>query len=208
MAWLLGVIVSLAFIYTMDKKIGMEQIAQTEMARNQRAMERMEQMPPEQRQRALDTAVKFTRVISYVAPVLSIVFYLLAAAILMATFNFGFGARVPFKTSLAVTVYGFLPNVIGGLLGVVSLLAGVNPEGFNPRNPVASNVAYFMDPGSHKFLYGLASGLDVFSLWTVALLGLGFACVSRVKRSTAIVTVFGWFLLIKLVGAGWMAAFS
>jgi len=40
------------------------------------------------------------------------------------------------------------------------------------------------------------------------LMGIGFACTSKVKRSTAIVIVAAWYLAYKLLGAGLAAAFS
>ncbi len=205
MAWLLLVLVSYGYVYTMDKKIGVEQITQSEIAKNTRAAEPFDRMAPEQRQQALERAARISRIIYYIVPVFSLVFYLIIAAVLMATFNFGLGTEVPFKVALAITIYGLLPSGISAIVGIVSMVAGVHPEGFNARNPVASNPAYFMDPLAHKFLYGLLSGLDVFSLWSVVLLGIGFACQSKVKRSTAIMVVLGWFVLVKLAGAGWAA---
>jgi small-conductance mechanosensitive channel len=65
-----------------------------------------------------------------------------------------------------------------------------------------------MDPTGNQFLYGMASALDVFIIWTIVLMGIGFACNSKVKRSTAIVIVAGWYLLYKLVSSGMAAAFS
>ena len=152
--------------------------------------------------------VTITAGFSYASPVLVLVIFLIMAAVLMATFNFGAGAAVPFKRAFAIVSYGSLPGVIHGLLGIVSLLAGVEKEGFNVQNPVASNPAYFMDATGSKFAYGMASALDLFSLWTVVLLGMGFACNSKVKRSTAMGIVLGWFFFIKLAGAGWAALMS
>jgi len=91
--------------------------------------------------------------------------------------------------------------VIGAVLGVVSLFAGVDPAGFQARNPVATNPAYFMDPAGNKFLYAMASTLDVFVIWTIILVGVGFACNSKVKRGTAIAIVAGWYLAYKMIGA-------
>jgi len=67
---------------------------------------------------------------------------------------------------------------------------------------MATNPAYFMDPASNKFLYGMVSALDVISIWTIVLLGIGFACTSKVKRSTAIIVVTVWYLLWKVGSAG------
>jgi hypothetical protein len=75
------------------------------------------------------------------------------------------------------------------------------------NNPVATNPAYFMDPAGNKFLYGMASALDVIALWTIVLLGIGFSSNSKVKRSTAIILVAAWYLFWKL-GAAALAARS
>jgi hypothetical protein len=140
--------------------------------------------------------------------VLNLIIFVVIASVLMATFNFAAGASVPFKTSLAIVVYSSLPGVIGALLGMISMFAGVDPAGFNAQNPVATNPAYFMDPTGNKFLYGMASALDVFVIWSIVLMGIAFACNSKVKRSTAIAIVAGWYLLYKLVGSGMAAALS
>ena len=78
------------------------------------------------------------------------------------------------------------------------MFAGVDPEGFNVNNPVATNPAYFMDRAANKFLYGMASGLDVIVIWTIVLMGIGFSCTSKVKRTTAIAIVAGWYVFWKL----------
>ena len=119
----------------------------------------------------------------------------------MVTFNFAAGANVSYKTAYAIVFYGTLPNVVGSILGVISMLAGVDPEGFNVKNPVATNPAYFMDRSGNKFLYEMASSLDVIAIWSIVLLGIGFACNSKVKRSTAIALVAGWYLFWKLASA-------
>ena len=120
----------------------------------------------------------------------------------------GAGASVPFKTSLAIVIYGSLPGIIGAVLGIIAMFSGVDPAGFNARNPVATNPAYFMDPLGNKFLYGMASALDVFALWTIVLIGIGFAANSKVKRSTAIIIVAACYLLYKLLTVGMASAFS
>jgi hypothetical protein len=97
------------------------------------------------------------------------------------------------------------------LLGILSLVVGatsgsLDKEAFNVRNPVATNPAYFMDPTANKFLYGMASALDIFAIWTIVLVGIGFACNSKVKRGTAIGIVAGWYLVYKLIfsALGWV----
>jgi Yip1 domain len=167
-----------------------------------------EKLPPDQQAKQLQISTALTRYICYATPVVVLIAFVVIAAVLMGTFNFAAGASVRFKTALAIVVYAGLPGIISALLGIISLFTGVDPAGFNIRNPVATNPAYFMDPTANKFLYGMASALDVFVIWTIVLTGIGFACNSKAKRSTAIAIVAGWYVIYKLVGSGMGAAFS
>lgn len=208
--WLLISLFSIAFFVVIDKKIGFEQVVRNEIARSPRAQAQMERLPAEQRERGVSMQVTITKVSTiYASPVLVLLFALLIpAAVLLAAFNFGAGAELKFGTVMAIVSYANLPGIIGALLGIVSLMAGVNPEGFSIKNPVASNLAYFMDPAGNKFLYGLASGVDVFVIWTIVLLGIGFSTTSKVKKGTSFAIVIGLYVAYKLIASGLGAAFA
>jgi Yip1-like protein len=200
--------VSLGFIFAIDKKIGWEQIMQNEIAKNPTAQERIDKLPPEQRDNVLQTQLKVSKIFAYANPVFVLVIYLIVAGVLLATFNFGFGAQLRYMTSMAIVTYASLPSALSALLGMVVIFAGVDPEAFNIRNPVATNPAYFMDPMQHKFLYGIASAFDVITLWVVFLMAMGVSANSKVKKGAAFLTIFGWFLLFKIGGAAFSAAFG
>ncbi|MGI9101326.1 MAG: YIP1 family protein [Terriglobales bacterium] len=200
--WLLMAIVSLGFVFMIGQKVGFDQVMRNEMAKSPSRMEQLEKLPPDQRERQLEFGVKITTYVSYASPIVNLVLMVAVAGIFFAIFNFGASAEITFKQSLAIVMYSWLPFVISALLGIVSLAIGVDTEGFNIRNPVASNPAYFMDPLEHKFLYGLLSAADVFSLWVVILMGVGYASVSKLKTSNAIYTVLAAFLLFKVIAAG------
>jgi hypothetical protein len=94
------------------------------------------------------------------------------------------------------------------VLGAIALFARADPEGFNPRNPVATNLGFFLGRAEHPVLYSLASSIDLFAIWTVILLAIGYSCVSKVKRSTALSIVAGWYVLITLLGTLWVAVMA
>lgn len=204
--WLLISIFSLAFIYTMSRQIGFEQISRNQIAHSARA-DQFDKLPPEQQERQIHIAAKITSYFAYGTPVIILISYLVMAGVLLATFRLGAGSDVSFGQSLAIVNYGSLPWIFHAILGIISLFAGVDPEGFNINNPVASNPAYFMDVAGNKFLYVMASGLDVFVIWSLVLMGIGFACVSKVKRSKAILMIAVLYLIWKLATAGLAAAF-
>ena len=210
--WLLIAIVSVAFVYVVDRQVGFDQVTKNEIAKSSRA-EQFEKLPPEQKAKQLQFSTNLTRYISYASPIIALVAFVVIAAVLMGTFNLAAGASVSFKTAMAIAIYGSLPSVFHALLGIIALMAGgmsgsLDKEAFNIRNPVATNPAYFMDPTAHKFLYGMASALDVFVLWGCVLMGIGFASNSKVKRGTAVVIVLAWYVGYKLLGASLGALFS
>ena len=206
--WILISICALLFVYTVQIRVSFDQVVRNEIVKSPRSQARMERVPEDQRADRLRSGAKITEVVMYASPVTGLIAFVIIAGILLVSFNFGAGASIPFKTSLAVVTYSNLPTVIYVLLGVLSLLAGVNPEGFNVKNPVASNPAYFMDPTANHFLYGMASALDVFVLWTIVLMALGYSAVSKLKRSTTFGVIIAWYLVYKLVGSGLAALFS
>ncbi len=197
--WLLLAVVSYAFIGAVAQKVGLRQATENQMRLNTKAQERMAQMPAEQRERGMEISVMVTKVILFFVPLIALLIYLIIAAVLMGSFNFGLGAEIPFGTSLAIAIYAQFPMIIRSVLSVVALYAGADPEGFTFDNPVASNLGYFVDIGAHPALHALAAAVDVFSIWVIVLTGIGFACMSKIKKSTAIAVVFAWYALYILI---------
>jgi hypothetical protein len=195
--WLLISIFALVFIYSMDRQIGFEQISKNEVAKSPRA-DQFDKLPADQQEKQLHITSNIIRYMSYGVPLTLLFFLAISTAVLWATFKFGAGADISFKVAYAIIFYASLPSVISSILGAISMFAGVNPEGFNVNNPVATNPAYFMDPTQNKFLYGMASGLDVLVIWSIVLMGIGFSCNSKVKRSSAIFIVAAWYVFWKL----------
>jgi hypothetical protein len=206
--WLLIAVLSVAYVAVVGQKVGFEQVMRNQLRLSPARAEQLEKLPPEQRARQMDISVKITRVFSFTAPIFNLIFALIIAGVLMATFNFGVGAEVPFKTSLAIVMYSFLAGTLKAVLAIVSLLAGSDPEGFLIQNPVATNPGYFMDAVGSPFLYALASALDVTTIWSLVLCAIGFSCVSKMNKGTTMSVVFGWYVVFTLAGAAIGAAFS
>jgi hypothetical protein len=206
--FLVMAVFSYAFVGVVAKKVGFEQVTQNQIRMNPKASERLEQLPADQRARQMGIQVAVTRGISYGFPILNLVVLTLIAAVAMATLNFGAGAEIPFKQSLAVVMYANMVGIVKVALAIVSLLAGADPEGFTFQNPVATNLGYFVDPVNSRVLYSAASAVDVIVIWVLVLAGIGFARISKLKTATTMSVVFGWYILLTLIGVGFAAAFS
>jgi len=208
MPFLLIAVVSIGFVAVVDKKIGFPKVAENQIQMSPKAAQRIDQLPTDQRARAINQQGKFIGYFAYGSPVIALIWDVIIAAVLLATFKFGTGADLTFKATLAVVFYSALPLLLRSLLAAASLLAGVAPDSFTFQNPVASNPGYFLSPSDSPFLYGIASALDIFMIWTLVLTGIGLSCVSKLKRSTALIGVFGWYVVLTLGGAGLGALFS
>lgn len=202
--WLVVAVFSVIYVATIGQKVGWQQVFDNNMRMaGPSAAGRFDQMPPAQRAQAMRTAVAFTKGFSYGFPVVTLVITIIIGAVLLGTFNFGAGAQLDFKTSLAVVAYASLPDILKLILAITTLFAGVSPDGFMIQNPVATNPGYFIDFTQHPALASLLTRLDVFSIWSLVLMGVGFAAVSKMKRSTTMSVVFGWYVFVALIGAGW-----
>jgi hypothetical protein len=207
-AWVLIGVFALLFMYSIQAKVGFDQITRNEIAASPKAQERIDKLTPEQREQQLAISNKFTRYFSYGSPITILIVAAIVAAVFLATFNFGMGAEIKFGTALAVVLWAWVPGILKSLLGAISLFAGSDPEAFNIRNPVATNLGFFLSRTDHPVLYSLASSIDIFAIWYIILMGIGFASVGKVKRGTATWTVAAWYILVTLLGAGWVALFS
>jgi hypothetical protein len=200
--WLLISVVSLLFIFAMQRQIGFEQISKNQIAHSSRA-DQFDKLPADQQARQLQFSSKLVAIFSYGSPLMILLYLLIETAVVWTTFKFVAASETSFKEAYAISFYAALPGAIGGLLGTIALFAGVNPEGFDINNPVGTNLAYYLDPDTTgKFLRAMSSSLDVLSIWSIILIGIGYASTSKVKRSTAIVIVAVWFLVYKLLTSG------
>ena len=210
MPWLILSIVSVCFAFTVQKKVTYEQVVQNTFRLTPKQAEKIEQAPPEQRARIMSIQVMSRKVISYLWPIWWILVFLIMGAIYMATFNFGLGAEVSFKQSMAVVAFASLPGMFKEILAMVAMfMPGFDPEGFLVANPAATNLgALISDPAQHMTLWAFLSSLDIVNIWCAILLGIGYSCISKVKRGTAIGVIFGWYLFFMLLGVGATAIFA
>lgn len=198
--FLLIVIATEALVVVADHKVGFDKITETNLALRPSAAARLDQLPADKRAEQMETIVKITKITSYGSPVLVLIVLLIVAAVLLGTFNFGFGAELTFNQCMAVVMYTSLTIVIKDLLAILVLLVGGGGN-FTFENPVASNLSILFDPSSH-FLYALGMYIDLFTIWTLVLSGIAFSCLTKVKRGTSMAVVFGWWGVFVLAMAG------
>jgi hypothetical protein len=198
--WLMGVLVTLCFGFAIQQKIGWDKTyGNILLQSSQAAQDRLSQLPADQQARQKAMGAAFVKYVFWGTPVLGLIFAAIAASVLLATLNFGLGGRATFAQMFAVWMYGTLPFVIQGILSIVAIFAGLDADSFNLKNPVGTNIGYFLPLDSPKWLIALGTSMDVLTIWVLILLTIGCAIVGRTKRSTAAVAVWGWWILITLI---------
>jgi hypothetical protein len=198
---ILGILATLAVIEALLAKIGAERIVRQSLEQSGRASN----MSPEQLQQALEQGAKFTSIFMHLTALLAVPIVLLVVAGLgLLIMNAIFGSRLNFKTAFCVTSYANLVSLLGAIIALVMILLG-DPEQLNAQNPVPTNPGFFFNPReTSKPLLSLLSSLDVFTIWFMALLGIGFSeTVGRkIKPATIFLCFAGVWVIWVLVKMG------
>ena len=208
--FLITVILSVAFIYAVDLKVGFRRVVENQVERSPKAAQRLDQLPREDRNNQLNAQAKGTRYFMYGLPIFFLLWNLIIAAILFGTFKLALGADdLTFSATYAVVWYAGLVVSIRTILAIIMLFAGLDPAAFNLQNSAPTNPGYFMDPGSSPFLYSVATSIDIFMIWTLLLTALGLGIITkRLKFSTTATVVLGWYAVFVFGSAAIAALLS
>ena len=201
--WLIGAVVAVLFTVVVQQKIGWEKTFENVLKQSPTAQQRIENLPADQQARVVTMQTNITKYAAYFAPALWLIIAVISAAVLMATVNFGFGGTSKFGQMMAVYFYGSLPWAIQGILGIVTTWF-VDPDSFNIKNPVGTNLGYYMPTDWPKTLVALGTGIDIFTIWALIIMTIGCAIIGNIKKGQAATVVWGWWvvtLILKVVGA-------
>ena len=200
------VIVGYIFFAAVSTKIGMQQVVDNQIHMNPAQEEKLAQAPPEQREMTAKVSLYITEGVFIANPLFLLGGLALMSLGLLGTINFGFGGKAKFGSVFTVWMYAALPSLIKTILGIIVIYAGTAPESFNIKNFAPTNLGAFLNPmDTNRALYSLASSIDIITVWTLVLLGMGTAIVAGVKRSSGYISVFAWWAIFILVGVGFAA---
>jgi hypothetical protein len=199
-------VLSLTVIGLFAHRVGWRAFFEKQMEANSR----IQQMSPEQQEQALEMQVKYAPPFVYaVGAVSPFLVALVVAAVLLGLFNGLAGTSLRFKTSLAIACYASSPGILRGLLGILVVLFK-DPSTVDLQNLVASNASVFLSRDSAAWLVVLLRFVDVFTVWPLVLMAIGYHAAAPKKLSTG--AAFAWLLIvyavIALASAGVTAAFT
>ncbi|MGD0631098.1 MAG: YIP1 family protein [Terracidiphilus sp.] len=204
MPWVILAIFGYLFFAVVSYKVGIQTVVDNQMRMaGEKQQEQMAKAPPEQREMTNKISLYVTEGVFIAGPVFVLLVAAVVSLVLWGTINFVFGGKATFGGIFAVWFFANLPSIFKTLLGVLVLFAGSTPEAFNIKNFAPTNVAAFLPVmETNKALYELANSLDIVTIWTLVLMGMGIAIVAGVKRSSGYIAVFGWWAIVVLIGVG------
>jgi hypothetical protein len=200
---LLIIVVALAYTSVMAQRIGFERVVRQQVQNS----EQFQQLPADQREQRIQMGVKFASVIGYAASVVGPPLYWLVASGVLLGITAIMSAGLKFKQIFAIMAYAAVPGILYMILTMVVMFLK-NPDEFNIQNPLAFNPAAFLDPlQTSKFVYSLASSLDLFSFWAIGLIAIGLKAAAGKRLSFggalfAVLLPWALFVFVKAAFAG------
>lgn len=167
--------------------------------------DQMEKSGQEIDDKQLEMIISIQKPFVYAASVFFIPFAIaVIAGVHMAGFR-AFGGEGRFVQYFAVTTLAWMPMLVQSLIGQAVILTRKSISIEQLQTAVMSNLGFLTSPIDNPARFALLSSIDVFSIWVIALLVIGFGIVSKLPRAQSIGIVVA-FWLIYVIGKTGMAA--
>lgn len=168
------------------------------------------QLSSEQKQQRIEVGAKYAPIATYLFGVpAAFVIILLVGLVMMGAYNLIGGAGASYKTSLAITAHAFCVSILSSLLFVLILFLKAFGT-VDLDNPVAANVGAFLPDGIPKWELVLGKSLDIFSIWILVLLAIGFGAANprKLKGGKPFTIAFSVWAVYVVLHVGWTFIFS
>lgn len=165
------------------------------------AIEQNKNATPEQADRAVRIGSAAAKIFSYCAPAVSLIFLLIISGFLLLAFRV-MGGEGDFRQAFSVTCYSWMPGLIKSII-TTAIVAARSASAMDLPTLLRSNLAFLVPLKQNPLMFALLSKLDVFSIWMIALLVIGFAFVSKFsKAKSAAIVISLWVVatLLSLIG--------
>jgi len=204
-SWILPVVLMMvlgaAVAFVMNQKVDWRDVAAKRIEESPRAAN----LSPEQKEQQVAMGAKISPGIAWGIgicwPILQAV---IVAAVMLLAYNLIGGAGARFGASMGIVAHAYFPWILYSLLFVLILYLKT-PGTVDLENPIATNVGAFLSESTPKALMSLGRSIDIFSVWTLFLISMGFAAVNpkklKGKAFGIAVAVWAAYVVIKMGGA-------
>jgi hypothetical protein len=201
---LVSILVALALVYAISTHIGWEPTIRQTIANNPRTAE----LPADQREKAIATGTKIASIGGWIGAILGAPFsVLIIAGVLTGLFNGLLGTELKFAQTFAITAYALVVRALLAVL-MILILYLKPPEEFNIQVSPFSPAAYMNRLENPKWLMSLAGSLDLFTIWALVLLAIGFSVAAKKLSFTKSLTTIAIPWLLWVVAAMALQSFQ
>jgi hypothetical protein len=207
-AWLppmvIAVLMGMGFSYAVSTHIGWDQIVRKTIANNPRTAD----LTAEQREQAVERGAKIGGTFAWVGAVVGPpLFTLIIAGILTGLFNALLGTDLKFSTMFSITAYAFLIRGLYSILLVLIMYLKPTEE-FDIQLSPFSIGGYLNRQETPKWLFSLAGSIDLFTIWTIVVLAIGFSVASKKLSFSKCLTAIAIPWLVWVVALMGLQSFS
>jgi Yip1 domain len=180
-SWILPVVImtviGIGVGFALNQRVDWRDVASKRIEESPRAAN----LSSEQKEQQIAMSAKVSPYAAYaigaLAPILGVV---IVAAVMLLAYNVIGGANGSFGAAMGVVSHAYVVSILGSLLFILILY--LKPPGtVDLENPIAANVGAFLPESTPKALLALGKSLDIFSIWTLLLISVGFAAVNPKK---------------------------
>ncbi|RKY95994.1 MAG: hypothetical protein DRQ06_02480 [Candidatus Hydrothermota bacterium] len=159
------------------------------------AAERVKELPPEQREAAMKTLRPGIMMLyGVLGVIITVPLKMLAQAAIFQRFLPLVGGEAPFSKVLTVVTFANFISTLGNLAKVPVMLLSKTAEVHFDLSLLLGN------PETKGYLYRLFTQIDIFTVWSLIVLGIGLSVTGKVERKKAYQVTFGlWLLYILLI---------
>ena len=206
-SWILPVVLMTVLgagvAFVMNQKVDWRDVASKRIEESPRAAN----LTPEQKEQQLAMSAKISPPIAYVFGIAwPILQALIVGGVVLLAYNLIGGAGARFSTSLGITAHAYFPWILYSLLFILILYLKA-PGTVDLENPIATNLGSFLPESTPKAFMSLAKSIDIFTVWTLLLISIGFTAVNpkklKGKALSIVISVWAVYVAIK-VGLAWI----
>jgi hypothetical protein len=203
---LVSTVLSIIAVVALNQRVNWREYIAQQIEKSPQAA----QLSTDQKQQRAEVGAKFTVTIVYVAGVVvPVCFALLVGLVMMGAYNLLAGAGAKYASSFAIVAHAAMVSIVSTPLFLLVLF--LKPYGtIDPDNPVVTNLGALLPEESAKWLVTLCKSLDIFTIWILILIAIGFAAVNpkKLKGAKSFTIAFSVWATYVVLRVGWAFIFS
>jgi Yip1 domain len=195
------ILISIGLSAALFQRADWVEVTKDQISKNKFASSHIEQLSEDQKDRIFEQGAQRAKVIRLVRgfigwPVLIIIM----SGIYLGAYKLLGGARINFATAFAIATFAYLPVGLKELIAIPVVFLK-DPASIDPENFLASNPAAIFGSDLPAWQMVPLTFLDVFGIWALVLLAVGFAASDpkKLRLGKSVGVAFGvWFAFLLL----------